>query len=196
LEQLPAAEHLARCPREETEEVEFPGSEPDGGAVHGDLAGGVVHHQAADGEDCVGRLEPPGAPNGRPDAGDELAGSDGLHDVVVGTEVEARGTVGVTRSRADDEDGRATDLCEFHQQIESRLVRQAEVEEDHCRLEVVELLSRMSCRGRFSDDESAVGEQVAYDRPEVGVIVHHQDDTSVRRHLGMVTSILVGPSIQ
>src|SRR5206468_2752561 len=66
-------------------------------------AGALVHGEAADLQHA-GRKTPGAATRDGADAGDQLAQAEGLHDVVVGAELEADDAVALLAARGDDDD--------------------------------------------------------------------------------------------
>ena len=68
------------------------------------------------------------------DARAELPHGEGLHDVVIGTELEAHHTIGFVAACGDDDDGHFARGTHFPQDVEPVIIREAEVEEHDVRL--------------------------------------------------------------
>jgi hypothetical protein len=98
VEQLGAGMHPLRVGHQEMQQAELGRAEVHRLAVGGEAVGGRVEAQAADLDGVLGGLRGPAAQHGL-DAGHQLAGREGLGDVVVGAGLEA-GTLSCSSPRA------------------------------------------------------------------------------------------------
>jgi hypothetical protein len=117
-----------------------------------------------------------GAADGGLNAGQELAGAEGLGDVVIGTDLEKENLVGDLADGAEDDDGavygvgldEATDLASGH-------AGKHEVEDDGCRIEfATDLCGSLS----FTDDLDLVafgGELALQDLLDSWIVFHDED---------------------
>ena len=129
LEQLFAGEHLLRPRGQEGQEIELLRGEVDGPSVDLDPVGGTVDDQSVvlDLVHGVRRMPPPqdGA-----DAGFELGQRAGLHDVVVGPEIEDTDPLGLLGPAGEHDHGQGAVPAQAGEDLVPVDPRQAQVEQD------------------------------------------------------------------
>ena len=169
--------------RQGHEQVELGAREPDVLAGAPDLARGLVDLKVEIRARRVGGRRRDGGPRHRREApehgthaGDELARLEGLGDVVVGADLEARHPVDdVVASGEHDDRGPPTGGAELAQDVEPRAPGKHDVEDDQVRL-VLE--RRRECRiavAGVPDLVALAGKVGPHDLADVGLIVDDQD---------------------
>src|SRR6266540_6079537 len=134
--ELLVRDDLSRVADKGREEVVFGRRQAHVRPADGHLAAEQVHLQLADAErGLVGLVGGPGrVPQAHTDASKELAGPEGLADVVIGAGVQRRDLVPLLAARREDDDRHGGPLAQPADDVDAVGVRQSEVDDDDVRL--------------------------------------------------------------
>lgn len=128
-EDLAFGDDLADPLGEQMQEVKLLAGQLDRYSVQGHLATGRRHDQAPDDDRC-GRGVMSGSAQHRPDACLELVATEGLDEVVIGTQIKSLDDLSFVVSGGRDDDGHLADGPQHRQDGQPVDVRQAQIE-DH-----------------------------------------------------------------
>ena len=161
------------------EEVELFGGEGDGLAVAQDGAGGGVDFEVGDREAAVGRGWVAGAAEDGLDAGDELAGAEGLDHVVVGAELQPEEAVWLAAAGGEHDDGDVGADAEAPTDLFAGDLREHEVQDDEAGGSALDLGEGFGAGGGGADREAVALEVAADDVADGGFVVDHEDGVGV-----------------
>src|SRR3954447_5620115 len=168
-EQLVVREHLAWRAREEREQIELACGELYLRAAHADLPRRDVDLEVAEVE--VGHRRGGGAAEHRTHASRELAWREGLHDVVVGAELETEHTIDLRDAAGEEDHGYAPSAADRRKHLEAAALRQVYVENHQARYSDRELVERARAVADDAHFEALAFEAVAYERTHDVVVV-------------------------
>ena len=128
-EQVVAGEHATRRGGQRVEQLHLPTGERELVAVERHAQGGQVDGQRADDERLLSLFRGHAAQH-RTDARHDLAGGEGLDDVVVRADVQAEDAVGILVARGDHEDGHARYAADAPADLHAVDAREHDVQQD------------------------------------------------------------------
>ena len=111
-------------------------------------------------------------PRDRPDARDQLAQPEGLHEIVVRTELEADHAIGLLAARGDDDDRHVGALAEAPADVEPVDVREPQVEQHEIGARSGK---RLGPRRRAFDDEALTAKPLRERQRDRFLVFHEQD---------------------
>jgi hypothetical protein len=177
VKQLVAGEDAIGTRGQVVEQAKFERAERDGLAGMADAIGSRVDGQASDFDDARrvdGRL---GATQQGFDAGDELAGAEGLGDVIVGAHFEADNAVGFIAARGQHENGKPVEgfvLADFTANVQAGHFREHQIEQEKIGRRLLERGEAAGAVEGGVDLKAFVGKVIADQFNDIAIVFNDQ----------------------